>query len=150
MSIQTLLVENKCHLPVNSGKLWIIAIFAEGIGTVDGILIALKGHGGLAVVMVGTAQQIVGQQAVVRRAVVIEELDIGLHIGHREGLVVAVALIDAVEPNAHVLAVGLAGAAGHRHQKGEQKYQILHRPAKIQNYKQLLHLAARLLGIIKI
>jgi hypothetical protein len=47
------------------------------------------------------------------------------------------------------LATGLRRAAGHRHQKGEYKYQILHHPAKIQNYKQLLHLAARLLEIIK-
>ena len=100
-------------------------------------------------VMVGTAQQIVGQQAVVGRAVVVEELDVRLHIGHGEGQVVAVALVDAVEPNAHALTVGLAGAAGQRHQKCEYKDQILHRPAKIQNHKQLLHLAARLLGIIK-
>ena len=49
----------------------------------------------------------------------------------------------------HSVAVGLRRAADQRQQKDKQYNQILHRPAKIQNHKQLLHLAARLLEIIK-
>ena len=97
----------------------IVAICAEGVGTVGGFLIALKGHGGFAVVVIGTAQQVVSQKAVVGRAMVVEELDIGFHIGHREGLVVTVALVDAVEPAPHAVAVGLRRAADQRQQKGE-------------------------------
>jgi hypothetical protein len=110
-----------------AGKLRIVAICAEGVGTVGGFLIALKGHGGLAVVVVGTAQQVVGQQAVVGRSMVVEELDIGFHIGHREGLVVTVALVDTVQTGTHTVAVGLRRAARQRHQKGEYYDQILHR-----------------------
>jgi hypothetical protein len=111
--------------------LGIVTIFAEGIGTIEGVLVTLEGHGGFAVVVVGAAQQVVGQEAVVGCAVIVEELDIGLHICHREGLVVAVALIDTVQTGTHADSVGLRRAADQRQQKDEHKYQILHRPAKI-------------------
>ena len=58
---------------------------------------------------------------------VVEELDIGFHIGHREGLVVTVALVDAVQTGTHALAVGLRRAADQRQQKCEDYDQILHR-----------------------
>jgi hypothetical protein len=56
-SIKTLFVENLGHLAVNSGKLGIITICAEGVSAVEGVLIALEGHGGLAVVVVGAPQK---------------------------------------------------------------------------------------------
>jgi hypothetical protein len=68
-----------------------------------------------------------GQQAVVRSAVAVEEIDVGLHVGHREGLVVTVALVDTVQTGTHTVAVGLRRAARQRHQKGEYYDQILHR-----------------------
>ena len=80
--------------------------------------------------LTGAAEEIVGQQAVVGSALVVEELDVGLHVLHREGLVVAVALVDAVQPAPHAVAVGLGGAADQRHQNGKQKYQILHTPCQ--------------------
>ena len=71
-----MLVENLCHLGIDSAKLLVVAICAEGVGTVGGFLVALKGHGGFAVIVVGKAQQIIGQEAVVRCAVIVEELDV--------------------------------------------------------------------------
>ena len=50
---------------------------------------------------------------------VVEELDVWLHIGHREGLVAAVALIYAVQTGTHTIAVNLRRAADQRQQKGE-------------------------------
>jgi hypothetical protein len=58
--------------------------------------------------------------------VIIEELDIRFHIGHREGLVVTVALINAVQAGTHAEAIGLRRAADQRQQKGEYYDQILH------------------------
>ena len=66
-TIKTLFVENLGHLAVNSGKLGIITICAEGVSAVEGVLIALEGHGGFAVVVVGAPQKVVGQQANARR-----------------------------------------------------------------------------------
>ena len=90
--------------------------------------------------MVGTAEEIVGQQAVVRGAVVVEELDVGLHVLDGEGLVVTVKHVDAVEPTPHVVAVGLGGAAAQCHQQYEYAQQLFH-SAKIRisedNTKQL-------------
>ena len=68
--------------------------------------------------MVSTAQQVVGQQAVVGRAVVVEEGDVGLHVADGEGPVVAVALVDAVQAGTHAKAVGPGGAAGECQQQG--------------------------------
>ena len=66
-TIKTLFVENLGHLAVNSGKLGIVTICAEGVSAVEGVLIALEGHGGFAVVVVGAPQKVVGQQANARR-----------------------------------------------------------------------------------
>jgi hypothetical protein len=125
-SIKTLFVENLGHLAVNSGKLGIITICAEGVSAVEGVLIALEGHGGFTVFMVGTAQKVVGQQAVVRCAVVVEEIDVGLHVGSGEGLVVAVALVDAVQLSAHTVTVRLCGTAGERQENGYDGQQMSH------------------------
>ena len=129
--IESLFIEYLSHLGIYSAKLLVVAIFAEGVGTFCGFLVALKGHGGFAVVVVGAAQKVVGQEAVVGCAVIVEELDIRLHIGHREGLVVAIALINAVQTGTHTDAVGLRRAAGQRQQKGEYYNQILHHSAKV-------------------
>ena len=69
--------------------------------------------------MVGTAQQVVGQQAVVGCAVAVEEGDVGLHVADGEGTVVAVVLVDAVQAGTHAQAVGLGGAAGEYQQQRE-------------------------------
>ena len=61
--------------------------------------------------VIGAAQEVVSQQPIVSCAVVVEEVDIGLHVGSGEGLVVAVALVDAVQLSAHTAAVRLCGAA---------------------------------------
>jgi hypothetical protein len=59
------------------------------------------------------------QQAVVGRAVTVEEGDVGLHIAGGEGPVVAVSLVDAVQAGTHAQAVGLGGAAGECEQQGD-------------------------------
>jgi hypothetical protein len=61
---------------------------------------------------------------------VIEEMDVGLYVLDREGLVVAVALVDAVQPAPHAVAVGLGGAAAQCHQQGEYNNQLFHFPCK--------------------
>ena len=138
--VESLVIEYLSHLSINSCELRIIAVSAGRIRTLGGFLIALKGHGGLAGLIVGAAEEIVGQQAVVGSALVVEELDVGLHVLHREGLVVAVALVDAVQPAPHAVAVGLGGAAAQCHQQYEYAQQLFH-SAKIRisedNTKQL-------------
>jgi hypothetical protein len=88
----------------------IITICTEGVGTVGSILIALESHGGFTVVIIGKAKEIVDQQTVVGRAMIVEELDIGLHFTDREGLTIAVTHIDAVEPCPHTGLLVLGGA----------------------------------------
>ena len=124
--VQSLFIEYLCHLGIHSSQLGIVAIGTEGVSAVEGVLIALEGHGGFAVVEVGAAQEVVGQQAVVGRAVVVEEGDVGLHVGSGEGLVVAVALVDAVQAGTHAQAVGLGGAAGECQQQREYGQEVLH------------------------
>ena len=58
--------------------------------------------------------------------------DSGLHVGHRKGLVVTVALVDAVQLGAHTAAVCLCGAAGERQKDGYDGQQMSH-GAKVQN-----------------
>ena len=76
--------------------------------------------------MVGTAQQVVGQQPVVAAAVAVEVADVGLHVGRAEGTVAAVKPVDAVEAMAHGAILTRRGAAGE--QKDRQGYgqQVLH------------------------
>ena len=124
--VQSLFIEYLCHLGIHSSQLGIVAIGTEGVSAVEGVLIALKGHGGFAVVEVGAAQEVVGQQAVVGCAVVVEEVDVGLHVGSREGLVVAVTLVDAVQLSAHTAAVRLCGTAGERQKNGYDGQQMFH------------------------
>ena len=61
--------------------------------------------------VVGTAEKVVGQQAVVGGAVAVEEPDVGLYLPDGEGLAGAVALVDAVQAGTHAGAVGFRGAA---------------------------------------
>ena len=75
---------------------------------------------------IGKAKEIVGQQAVVGGAVVVEEPDIGLDILHGEGLAVAVALVDAVQTAPHAITVGLGGATTQCHQYYDYRHQVLH------------------------
>jgi hypothetical protein len=95
-----------------STKLGIVAVSSGGVGTVGSILIALEGHGGLAVVVVGKAKEVVGQNAVVGRAVVIEELDIRLYVADCKRLAVVVTPVDTIETCPHAVAVGLGSATG--------------------------------------
>ena len=61
-----------------------------------------------------------------------------LDVGHREGLVVSVALVDAVQAGTHALAVGLAGAAGKRQEQEKYGQQLFH-TAKIIKKWQILY-----------
>ena len=116
-------MENDRHLSVHSAELGEVLVAHGGsIGTVDGVLIAFEGHRGVAFLVVGAAQEVVGQQAVVGVAVTIEELDVGLYVLRGEGLVGAVAHVDAVETAAHPVALSLGGAAAQRrHQQGDEQ-----------------------------
>jgi hypothetical protein len=96
--------------------LGIVAVSGAGVGIVGSILIALEGHRCLAVVVVGKAKEVVGQNAVVGRAVVVEELDIRLYVFDGEGLPRLVAPVDAVESSTHTVAVSLGSATGKRQQ----------------------------------
>jgi hypothetical protein len=58
--------------------------------------------------------------------VVVEEIDVGLYVGSGEGLVVAVALVDAVQLSAHTVAVRLCGTAGERQENGYDGQQMSH------------------------
>ena len=57
---------------------------------------------------------------------VVEEIDVGLYVGSGEGLVVAVALVDAVQLSAHTVAVRLCGTAGERQENGYDGQQMSH------------------------
>ena len=120
--VEILLIENLCHLGIDAAELFIVAGGGGGVGMVDGMLVAFEGHGGVALLVVGAAQEVVGQQAVVGVAVTIEELDVGLYVLRGEGLVGAVAHVDAVETAAHPVALSLGGAAAQRrHQQGDEQ-----------------------------
>ena len=84
-------------------------------------MVALQSHGGLAVLVVGAAQQVVGQQLVVGRAVVVEETDVGFYVLGGKGLVVAVAYIDAVEAGPHQSPLASHGASRQHQQQPEKE-----------------------------
>ncbi len=60
-----------------------------------------------------------GQQTVVGGTVAVEERDVRLHVGHREGLVVAVALIDAVQAAEHAAALAVGDTGAQQQQREE-------------------------------
>ena len=77
--------------------------------------------------MVGAAKEVVGQQAVVGGAVLVEEADVGFDVLNGEGLVVAVALVDAVQLGAHTGTLSIGGASHQHHQQSEDiAYKLLH------------------------
>jgi len=51
--------------------------------------------------IIGTAEKVVGQQAVVGCAVSIKEVNIGLYVAHSERLVCAIQMIQAVKTITH-------------------------------------------------
>ena len=59
------------HLAIDGHEAPVVTVGREGVGTVNGILIALQGLRGLAHVAVGTAQKIVGTHLLVGGAVVV-------------------------------------------------------------------------------
>ena len=120
MPEKALLVKDQCHLPIHPCQLSVVTVLGGGIGTVEGVMVALQSHGGLAVLVVGAAQQVVGQQLVVGRAVVVEETDVGFYVLGGKGLVVAVAYIDAVEAGPHQSPLASRGAS-HQHQQQPEK-----------------------------
>ena len=95
-----------------TGKLCEVTVRGRGVGLVEGIVVALEGFGCMACLVVGAAKEVVGKEAVVGGAVFVEEADEGVGLLHSEGLIVAVALIEAVQAGAHAAALGLGGAAG--------------------------------------
>ena len=119
--VEILLIKNLCHLGIDAAELSIVAGGGGGIGVVDGVLVAFEGHGGVALLVVGAAEEIVGQHLVVMDGVgreegekglglFVEEVDIGTDIVGSEGLVGAVEHVDAVEAGAHLPALSLGGA----------------------------------------
>jgi len=114
-AVKTLIIEYLCHLGVHPAELGeVLVVHGGGVGAVDGVLVAFEGHGGVALLVVGAAKEVVGKEAVVGVTVTIEELDVGQHVLRSEGLVGAVARVDAVEAAAHAVALGLGGAADKR------------------------------------
>ena len=120
--VEILLIENLCHLGIDAAELFIVAGGGGGVGMVDGMLVAFEGHGGIALLMVGTAEEIVGQQLVVMDGVgreegekgfglFVEEVDVWTDVVRSEGLVGAVEHVDAVEAGALLPAFSLGGAA---------------------------------------
>ena len=120
MPEKALLVKDQCHLPIHSCQLGVVTVLGGGIGTVEGIVVALQGHGDFAVLVVGAAQQVVGQQLIVGAAVAVEETDIGVYVLDGEGLVVAVPCIDAVKAGPHPSPLASRGAS-HQHQQQPEK-----------------------------
>ena len=105
-------------------------------------MVALQSHGGLAVLVVGAAQQVVGQQLIVGGAMVVEETDIGFYVLGGKGLVVAVAYIDAVEAGPHQSPLASRGASRQHQQQPEkeacQSFHGLQRYVKILETTKLL------------
>ena len=74
------------------------------------------------------------QQAVVGRSVTVEKVNKGLYVLHREGQVVAVALVDAVQTRTHPSLVSLAGATGYRQEQDKYGQKLFHSACKITKY----------------
>jgi hypothetical protein len=96
-------------------------------------------------VVVGKAKKIVGQHAVVGRAVVVEELDIRLYVFDGEGLPRSVAPVDAVESSTHTSPVACRSASRQHCQYDKKTYhQLFHgskgtnKPAKYQIIEMLM------------
>ena len=120
MPEKALLVKDQCHLPIHPCQLSVVTVLGGGVGTVEGFVIALQSHGGLAGFVVGAAKEVVGQQLVVRAAVAVEETDVGFYVLGGKGLVVAVACVDAVKASAHPSPLASRGAS-HQHQQQPEK-----------------------------
>ena len=92
--------------------------------------------------VVGAAQQVVGQQLVVGGAMVVEETDVGFYVLGGKGLVVAVAYIDAVEAGPHPSPLASRGASRQHQQHPEkeacQSFHGLQRYVKILETTKLL------------
>jgi hypothetical protein len=66
------LIEYGGTLPIHSAELGEVAIIGSGVGTADGLLIAVEGHGSLVHISIAAAQEVVGQQLVVGSAMTVE------------------------------------------------------------------------------
>ena len=124
--MQPLLIEHLCHLPIYSSQLGIVTICAEGICTFYSILITFESHGCLAVVVIGTAKEVVGKKAIVGSTVLIEKGNVWLNIADGKGLVVAITHIDAVKTGTHANAVSLRGAARKCQHHNNNTQQMFH------------------------
>ena len=114
LSIQSLIIKHKSHLPIHPSQLGIVAILGGGVSTIDGFVIVLQGHRCLALLVESTSHQIVGQHAVVGCAVLVKIVHVRLNTGWSKRLVCAVELVDAVESAAHgsITASSRAAAQG--------------------------------------
>ena len=112
-------IKHLCHLPIYFSQLGIVAVSNGGVGTIGSILKTLQSHGRLAVVGIGKAKEIVGQQSVVGCPVLIEERDVGLYVADSEGQAVTVTHINTVETGPHAGTVGLGGTTGASQQKNK-------------------------------
>lgn len=114
LPIEPLIIKHLCHLAIDPAQLGVVEILNGGVGAVDGVVVALESHGGIAVLVVGTAQQVMGQQTVIISAVVIKETDVVLNLLYGEGLVSAIPLVKTIEAGTHAVTVGFSGAAAER------------------------------------
>ena len=77
-------------------------------------------------VVVGKAQEVMSQQSIVGRAVLIEETDVGLNVADSKGLTVTITHVDTIENCPHTVAVGLGSTTGEGQQKDENGQQMFH------------------------
>ena len=122
-------MEQFCHLSVDAHQPAIVAVAAQCVGTVNGILIALEGGRCLTLVAVGTAEEIMDTHLLIGSTVTVV-ISRGLQkqrvdtIGHRD--VGAVHAVSSVEQGLHTVAVRLCGTAGERQKNGYDGQQMSH------------------------
>ena len=103
--IQTLLIEYDGTLPIHSAELGEVAIIGSGVGTADGLLIAVEGHGSLVHISVAAAKKVVSQHLVVGSAVAVEVVGEGLClVAFRDGEhgVGSVQRVQRIKPLTHL------------------------------------------------
>lgn len=74
-------------MSIDADESSIVAVGGSGVGMVDGVVEAFKGLGRLAHILIGTAQQVVGQHGIVSIAtIVIVDEDALQGVGSEDGV----------------------------------------------------------------
>ena len=131
--MEALLIENGSSLTVDTTQARQITVSGGCIGTADGLLIAVEGHGSLVHVSVAAAQEVVGQHLVVRRAMTVEIISKGLCLVaflDGEHGVGSVQLVQRIKPLTHLTVLIAACAATESSQQHQDDTNLSHISSK--------------------